>query len=82
VLEDIAAEMARSERRQSVFANNLLLLSEVQHALKRIKEGGTYGMCETCGKPIPEKRLEALPWASLCIKDQELFEVKQASRAA
>jgi DnaK suppressor protein len=81
VSEDIAAEMSRNERSQSVFANNLLLLSEVQQALKRIKEG-SYGRCGVCGKPIPEKRLEALPWATMCIKDQELFERKQRSNAA
>jgi hypothetical protein len=27
----------------------------------------TYGMCTNCGQAIPEKRLEALPWASLCV---------------
>lgn len=81
VLEDLAAEISRSERRQTVFANNLTLLAEIQQAFKRIAEG-TYGLCTACGQPIPEKRLEALPWAALCIKDQELFELKQYSYAA
>jgi DnaK suppressor protein len=81
VLEDIAADLSGSERGRSVFANNLLLLSQVQQALKRITEG-TYGRCTVCGQPIPEKRLEALPWAALCIKDQELFELKQYSHVA
>jgi DnaK suppressor protein len=35
----------------------------VQAALKRI-EDGTYGKCIVCGRPIPEKRLEAIPWAA------------------
>lgn len=81
VLEDMAADISGSERGQSVFANNLILLSQVQQALKRIA-AGTYGFCTVCGKPIPAKRLEALPWAAMCIKDQELFEVKQYGRAA
>ena len=37
-------------------------------------ENGTYGKCTNCGKQIPEERLEALPWATLCIdcqRDQE-----------
>jgi len=34
-----------------------------------------------CGQLIPEKRLEALPWAALCIKDQERLEMKQYSYA-
>ena len=33
---------------------------------KRI-EDGTYGICTNCGRPISEERLEALPWAELCI---------------
>ena len=81
VLEDMAADASRSERRNSVFANNLILLSEVQHALKRIADG-TYGQCTVCSRPIPEKRLAALPWAALCIKDQELLEIKQHNHAA
>ena len=81
VLEDMAADMSGSERGHSVFANNLTLLSEVQHALKRITEG-TYGLCTVCGRPIPEKRLLALPWAAMCIKDQEQLEVKQYGHAA
>ena len=30
-------------------------------------DAGTYGACERCGKPIAIERLEALPWAQLCI---------------
>ncbi len=36
-------------------------------ALKKI-ESGTYGVCEECGAPIGEKRLEAIPWVRLCIE--------------
>jgi DnaK suppressor protein len=32
-------------------------------------EDGTYGLCDVCGKPIPAGRLEALPWAVLCVED-------------
>jgi DnaK suppressor protein len=32
-------------------------------------EDGTYGLCDVCGKPIPPGRLEALPWAVLCVED-------------
>lgn len=41
-------------------------LAEVEHALAKI-EDGTYGVCESCGKPIAEARLEAKPAARLCI---------------
>jgi DnaK suppressor protein len=46
------------------------VIRRIDHALERI-EAGTYGTCERCGKPIPEERLEARPWATLCIEDQE-----------
>jgi RNA polymerase-binding protein DksA len=42
------------------------VLSEIDGALMRI-EDGTYGTCTNCGREIPEQRLEANPWASLCI---------------
>jgi RNA polymerase-binding transcription factor len=42
------------------------LISEIDAALKRIDDG-TYGMCTNCGQEIPRGRLEANPWASLCI---------------
>ncbi|HVW34952.1 MAG TPA: TraR/DksA C4-type zinc finger protein [Acidimicrobiia bacterium] len=41
-------------------------LAEVEHALGKF-EAGTYGVCESCGAPIPEARLEAKPAARLCI---------------
>ena len=42
------------------------VISEIDGALKRI-EDGTYGTCTNCGQEIPRERLEASPWASLCI---------------
>jgi RNA polymerase-binding transcription factor DksA len=41
-------------------------LTEVEHALGKL-ESGDYGVCESCGQPIPEARLEAKPAARLCI---------------
>ena len=45
------------------------VLAHIDAALTRIEEG-TFGTCATCGKKIPEERLEARPWASLCIDCQ------------
>jgi DnaK suppressor protein len=44
-------------------------LHEVDAALARI-EAGTYGRCRVCGGQIAGARLEALPWAPLCIECQ------------
>ncbi len=41
-------------------------LTDVERALSRI-DAGTYGTCERCGKPIDPARLEARPWALLCM---------------
>ncbi len=43
-------------------------LADVDRALEKDAEG-TYGTCDVCGKPIGEGRLEALPWAVLCVED-------------
>ena len=42
------------------------MLAEIDAALKRI-EDGTYGTCTNCGNEILPERLEARPWATLCI---------------
>ena len=44
------------------------ILNEIDAALKRI-EAGTYGICTVCDKEIAPERLEAYPWASLCMDD-------------
>ncbi len=41
-------------------------IEEIDRALAKI-EAGTYGTCEHCGEPIAEARLEALPYAALCV---------------
>jgi RNA polymerase-binding protein DksA len=46
--------------------NEERLLQAIDAALERI-EHGTYGICPKCGQPIPEERLEALPWTTRCI---------------
>jgi RNA polymerase-binding protein DksA len=40
----------------------------IDEALARM-EAGTYGICRVCGHEIGEERLEARPWADLCIDD-------------
>lgn len=46
--------------------NSGQVLAAIESALKRIDEG-TYGTCISCGEQIRYERLEATPWASLCI---------------
>jgi len=52
------------------------LLRKIEKALQKIEEG-SYGICEACGEEIEEKRLEARPEATLCIRckrEQERME--------
>jgi DnaK suppressor protein len=42
------------------------MLEDVEAALARLDEG-TYGICARCGAVIPEERLEARPWTTLCV---------------
>jgi DnaK suppressor protein len=53
-------------------------LGLVQDALKRI-QNGTYGKCVDCGETIPPARLEAVPWAPYCLKDQEIHDRAQGT---
>ena len=57
------AERARTLSVMKALRSNLRW---VNRALTKM-ELGTYGSCERCGNPIGEERLDALPWAILCI---------------
>ncbi len=51
-------------------------LGLVQDALKRIAKR-TYGKCIECGETIPSARLDAIPWAPYCLKDQTAHDKAQ-----
>lgn len=42
------------------------MVMKIDNALLRIRSG-EYGICKYCGLEIPERRLEAVPYAELCI---------------
>ena len=50
----------------SLEENSGQVLRAIDAALQRI-EDGTFGICESCGQPISEERLEAIPYATQCI---------------
>lgn len=77
--EDTAVDFLEMQQEQSIMTNEQALLTEVEDALKRI-EAGTYGICTIGGERIPDKRLEAMPWVALCIKDEEQLEKRNLSR--
>jgi DnaK suppressor protein len=67
-LGDTATATLGREIDYSLGENSGQVLAEIDRALERI-EDGSYGTCNACGKEIPSERLEAYPWASLCIDD-------------
>lgn len=52
-------------------------LVSVDQALMALKRG-SYGLCQGCGDPIPEKRLTALPFAARCVPCQEEVEMHRS----
>lgn len=52
---------------RTVTAGQLSQLTvEIDRALEKLDDG-SYGLCDNCGGPIGPERLEALPWAMLCV---------------
>jgi DnaK suppressor protein len=72
-LADHASEILDREVDESLGENAELIVREIDDAVRRI-DAGTYGTCVSCGRPIPEERLDAVPYAVLCVpckRDEE-----------
>lgn len=68
--DDQAISMRENDMRKNLLVEARQGLGYVRHALTQI-ENGTYGECEECGEAIEEKRLEAVPYATLCMQHAE-----------
>ncbi|HEX6945156.1 MAG TPA: TraR/DksA C4-type zinc finger protein [Casimicrobiaceae bacterium] len=64
-----ATHVFEQQRDLALRDHNQVHLEAVDAALARIA-AGTYGRCTSCGRPVGAERLEALPWAALCIDCQ------------
>jgi len=64
---DASSKVFEREHELSLTHNARELLEQTEHALARI-DAGTYGVCESCGKPIGKARLLAFPRATLCVE--------------
>jgi DnaK suppressor protein len=65
-MADTATETVDREIDYTLEEHDGRLLQAIDEALARI-EASTYGICVNCGAQIPPERLEAMPWATLCI---------------
>ncbi len=70
---DNAANAPQAEVGEQKLSVETLRLSNIDRALKKIDEG-TYGYCESSGKPIAKARLEAQPAALHSIEEAERLE--------
>jgi len=70
---DMAANAYTKELLVSMSDNDRQLLNLIDEALVRMDDSG-YGKCIRCGQAVPEKRLEAVPWARHCVSCQEMHE--------
>ncbi len=72
--DEISSQLAEVESRE---------LTQIENALERMRIG-TYGICEVTGRQIPLARLQALPYATMCIEAQREAEKRglEAQRSA
>jgi len=78
-MADIGSDAYEQEFTLSLMATEEETLELVEQALDRIR-GRRYGLCEECGGVIAKKRLEAIPFASMCIRCAEKMENSQPGR--
>ena len=65
-LADLAADDIDKKTLEALNQKDLRKLRLIDSALSRAKNG-RYGLCMRCGRRIPEERLEAIPYALMCI---------------
>jgi DnaK suppressor protein len=66
-MADLGSDNFEQEFTLSLMENEEETLDLIELALERIEEG-TYGQCDECGSKVPKARLNALPYAPLCVK--------------
>lgn len=68
-MADEATDIAEQERDLALIGNLQDRMREVERAQARLEEG-KYGICDGCGEAIPAERLDARPFATLCVNCQ------------
>lgn len=68
-LADHASDILDRELDDTLGENADHVIRAIDDALRRLDEG-TYGTCVVCGEQIPEERLAAIPYATLCLADR------------
>ena len=72
-MADLGSDNFEQEFTLSLMETEEGTLEKIESALERIEDGG-YGVCEECGLKIPKKRLNAIPFAVMCVKCASQYE--------
>ena len=72
-MADLGSDNFEQEFTLSLMETEEGTLGNIEAALERL-EDGTYGVCEECGVKIPKKRLNAIPYALMCVKCASMSE--------
>ena len=65
--EERAIEIENDEVLENLDSSTLDEVKQIQAALERVGSG-TYGVCLSCGQPVDQNRLQAVPHAATCIQ--------------
>lgn len=76
---DMATDAAEGDLALRIAESETVEAAEVERAIEKI-DNGTYGLCELCNTRIPTERLQVLPFATQCVKCQELADIRKRSR--
>jgi len=63
---DAGAKTYAREHELALAYNSQDLLAQIERAVQRM-DAGTYGICESCAKPIGKARMQVFPRATLCV---------------
>ena len=71
---DMGTELFLREEDMALIKNAREILQRIERAEEKLADG-TYGISDRSGKPIPKERLEALPYATLTVDEQDIQEL-------
>jgi DnaK suppressor protein len=77
---DTSQQMSAQETDDAISRVRKAGEQQALHAAE-LREGGSYGSCEACGRPIGQERLDAVPEATRCIACQAAWEMGELRRS-
>lgn len=72
-MADIGTDAMEREKDLMLASSESRTVYLIREAFRRLADG-SFGECDECGKPIPRKRLEVIPYAQYCTRCQDRLE--------